>query len=333
MIIEADSPDCISIQDNHSLNKTWKNNIALKPGVLYGLEDGDLITMGEVKLTFSRRPFADSDSAAAAKDKDAFQVPETPMPKKSVAFAPVSQSSPAPNSSSSGKPPLLIPDTPESPDLAQRRSTGGGLDDSSFICPSQPQPQRSLATASVTSRSEEKSSTSEASSMNVFDMETQKVVEDVSENSTTTTDSIFIAETQKVDCGNATEVDPARTAKESIYDEETQVVDTSGGHNGSGINGAQDLSRGDPEKGVSDEPKPDDAEEELEDTTLEDETVDDGEVAVPSESKVEDEDEEPTQIIEDPADSLTKIDESISRSETAPFQVTEDPSKEEEKEP
>ena len=98
VIIEVDSPDCITVQDNHSLNKTWKNGMALKPGVLYGLEDADVITMGEVKLKFLRKDFEEEQSKEApapegnctAADsspelsRKAFHVPETPaaLPKR-----------------------------------------------------------------------------------------------------------------------------------------------------------------------------------------------------------------------------------------------------------
>ena len=127
VIIEVDSPDSITVQDNHSLNKTWKNGIALKPGVLYGLEDGDVITMGEVRLKFLRKEFEEEQSKEAAApeasncnanestspelSRRAFHVLETPVGTgKRPAADCESTSTPVPSSSSS-KP--AIPDTPD----------------------------------------------------------------------------------------------------------------------------------------------------------------------------------------------------------------------------
>ena len=218
MIIEVDSPDCITVQDNHSLNKTWKNGMSLKPGVLYGLEDGDVITMGEVRLKFSTKDFEEEQKKEALQSHSspelskaaAFHVPETPAPGRRP--APDCESTPVPSLS---KP--AIPDTPETP------SNRSALDDSSFfIAPSQPPPQKPSKTPPV----------------NIYEMATQTVAppsppassgksteNSIEEKSTVVpSGSIFSEETQKVDLSAESPAEKKETNENSLFDQETQPV-------------------------------------------------------------------------------------------------------------
>ncbi len=61
-ILEIDDVSSMFIQDNHSLNKTYRNKMQLKPEVHYALEGGETIVLGEVKLKF--------EVVKAAEDKD-----------------------------------------------------------------------------------------------------------------------------------------------------------------------------------------------------------------------------------------------------------------------
>ena len=233
VIIEADSPDSITIQDNHSLNKTWKNNVALKPGVLYGLEDGDLITMGEVKVKFTRKladETADADDTGA-ETGSVFNVPETPSvgsSKKSsdgagALFAPQSMSSPA--LAASAKP--QVPDTPETPSAGEcSAASASGLDNSSFLAPSQPfapPPPKKAQTSAASSNGSTTPKTSSASaSANIYDLETQKVDDEAPQ-----VDSIFVAETQKI--AETSSSATSESAAKSVFEEETQVVEAANG--------------------------------------------------------------------------------------------------------
>jgi hypothetical protein len=242
----VDSPDCITIQDNHSLNKTWKNGMALKPGVLYGLEDGDVVAMGEVKVKFVRNCGEEEEeeqrlkcpeklkqeSPEASKSpttpvNNTFHVPETPVAaaKKSMLFdfVPQSQSSPAP--------------VPESPSLGDR--SGSCLDDSSFLAPSQPPPP---ASPSRTKRTLHKTgdwrATKEADSLDIYDVATQRV--EAVQVTASSSSSIYAAETQKV----VTEGDGS---KKCIYEAETQPFD------GGKDNTSHDKTRKHEEKSIFEE--------------------------------------------------------------------------------
>ena len=54
------------IHDNHSLNKTYRNALQLKPDVHYALEGGETITLGEVTLRFHVVKQGDAGAAATA---------------------------------------------------------------------------------------------------------------------------------------------------------------------------------------------------------------------------------------------------------------------------
>ncbi len=69
-IIDIDDLSSMTIHDNHSLNKTFRNDLQLKPDVHYALEGGELLSMGEVKLRFTIAKKQD-EKAAEKKEEDA----------------------------------------------------------------------------------------------------------------------------------------------------------------------------------------------------------------------------------------------------------------------
>lgn len=51
-ILDIEDHSSMTIHDNHSLNKTFRDRLQLKPDVHYALDGGEVITLGEVKLKF-----------------------------------------------------------------------------------------------------------------------------------------------------------------------------------------------------------------------------------------------------------------------------------------
>ena len=55
-ILDIDDETSMTIHDNHSLNKTLRNGVQLKPDVHYALEGGEEIALGEIRMRFDLVP-------------------------------------------------------------------------------------------------------------------------------------------------------------------------------------------------------------------------------------------------------------------------------------
>ena len=113
--------------DRNSSNGTFKGSLKLKPNVVYALENGDIVTFGQILVKFTI--VKENSTNETIEKENNFLVPETPITSKRMSkgwMIPDSQSSPLVQSNTKTK-----PGNNSSQNLSLNNS-------SSFLAPSQP---------------------------------------------------------------------------------------------------------------------------------------------------------------------------------------------------
>ena len=119
--------DVCTIMDRNSSNGTFKGSLKLKPNVVYALENGDIVTFGQILVKFTI--VKENSNNETIEKENNFLVPETPITSKRMSkgwMIPDSQSSPLVQSNTKTK-----PGNNSSQNLSLNNS-------SSFLAPSQP---------------------------------------------------------------------------------------------------------------------------------------------------------------------------------------------------